>query len=405
MQYVVVNTFRHDSASFDTYEDALLYAHNQVYNELMTLSRHSVLDEARTKGLTFFHIILETRVHSQLQNRMNIDLNKVGLQNQYTFVTNEILRLMYGHNTNEPFEIFNAGVYCEQQCETTCRQETRPTPPNLIKKTVVSTPQKKTVNNLLDKTKDVVDKIKETFIEKKESLIADIEIEFTEESDEDSDSDFEEEDEFTATKVDEDVVLSDFDDLDEIDPAALAEQIKQLEELKANEARKLKEVKKDHEKEIKKFSRFYDELNDEKRFIRVEKEKEEEKMRIYKCDKNDVYFNVKRKLMEGAISEVPGMFRNKFVIFQFMEENDMFDCADEYEQYCALYNEAYPPENKKQEDDYIPHNVHYLSTDEQQKFKEYLDEDTLIPSFDDVMAALDEDSDEDQGFPEVDCFE
>ena len=116
-------------------------------------------------------------------------------------------------------------------------------------------------------------------------------------------------------------------------------------------------------------------ITDEKQQLKRNNEKNEEMVRVFRCDKK-VYRLIKEDVKNGIISneEIPSLFEKKYPIFEFMDLhnlivlNDLHD-ENEFKLYCEYYDEAYPPKiaYKNTNDEYIPHNVNYLPEDEKNR--------------------------------------
>ena len=162
------------------------------------------------------------------------------------------------------------------------------------------------------------------------------------------------------------------DEIQEINIKELEQSINKLKLLKDKEEIQLNELKEKNKTEVEKFSEYYDKLSDEKRKIRYEKEKAEEKRRIFNSDIN-VYKKIKHDIEIGRLKEdkIPELFINKYPIFKFMDENNLFDNEDEYMVYLNLYDGLYPPKKNDTtaKKTHVPHNINYLNEEEQTKYK------------------------------------
>jgi hypothetical protein len=173
---------------------------------------------------------------------------------------------------------------------------------------------------------------------------------------------------------------------DEIDSEMLEkikQQIEELTTLKEKEEDKLDDVMDIHQAEANKYSDFVCELNDSKRKIKEEQEKEEQRRRIFESDKSS-YSRIKKDVLSGKLSEdkLPPLFTDKFPIFKFMETQNLLNIEGDYAIYTELYNKMYPKQSTQRETGYVPHNVNYLSKDEQDKYASVLDKNKdLIGEF------------------------
>ena len=233
---------------------------------------------------------------------------------------------------------------------------TKPTKPNLIDKTQKPDPFKRLIPNVLDeesedenKTKNKSNTKNELELEKPFGAIVN-----------DNDSNLE--------------LIDDVEDLDkeDIDLEELEKEMNKLMELKKKEEDKLTEMKDIYDKDYKNYSKFHDDLNDQKRFMRMDRERAAEKRRVYEADKR-AYFMMVNDIKEGKITEdkISPLFKNKYPIYKFMDDKGLLDEDDEYETFLRLFNELYPPEDDSESsnEDWIPHNYHYLTPEEKEKYK------------------------------------
>lgn len=207
---------------------------------------------------------------------------------------------------------------------------------------------------------------------------------------------------------------------DSVEIAEIERELIKLQEMKEFQEKEMEKFSKDHEKDVANLSKYISKINDEKRWIRKEKEREEERRRVFEADKG-VYYRMKQEIREGKRDEdnVPFLFAQKYPIFSFMDEKDLLnDEEDQYELYVGFYEELYPKKpREEEEEEYIPHNINYLTEDEQAKYakvkKDHSDDiEELLkksashkyPSLDDILDKLDKEdgSDEsDEGFKAV----
>jgi hypothetical protein len=163
----------------------------------------------------------------------------------------------------------------------------------------------------------------------------------------------------------------------------LKEQLDKLNELKEQQLDIIDDAKDKLEDDRDKLTEYYCNISSEKRMLRIQKQKEEEKQRIFEADKK-VYEKIKIDIIKERISEdnLPELFINKYPIFKFMDLNNLLDTDNDYDTYKSLYDEMYPPE-KKINDPYVQHNVHYQK------------ENKSIPSVDEILADLESDESDD----------
>jgi len=176
-------------------------------------------------------------------------------------------------------------------------------------------------------------------------------------------------------KIPDDLDLDSDMEIESEDLENLKDQLEKLKELKNAEKSKLEELKNRHNKDTKNFSKYFNDLNDEKRFLRKEKERLEEKKRIFESDKG-VYEKIKSEIEQGKVDEnkIPFLFADKYPIFKFMDLNSTLYQEDDFITYTCLYDEIHKKdESEVVEDTYIPHNYHYLSKEEQEKYNNVKD--------------------------------
>jgi len=160
-------------------------------------------------------------------------------------------------------------------------------------------------------------------------------------------------------------------DSDDIDIDQLKKQMDELTNLKKQEEAKLADMNKTYNKDYQNYTKYFDDLNDQKRFMRVDKERAEEKRRVYEANKR-AYYMMADEIDKGELSEekISPLFRDKYPIYRFMDEKGLLDQDDEYETFLRLFNELYPEdEEESSNDDWIPHNYHYLTDEQKEKYK------------------------------------
>lgn len=169
-----------------------------------------------------------------------------------------------------------------------------------------------------------------------------------------------------------DSILLKEDSFENLDPEELKRTIDALENIKALEEQKIKELEMMNESDLENFSRFCNNLGDVKREFTKNKEREEERRNRFEANKS-AYRKMKQHILEGKLSEenISPMFKNDYPIYKYMDEKDMLDKEDDYVNYLNMYDELYPTkETIQQKNEYIPHNIHYLSDEEQKKYLE-----------------------------------
>jgi hypothetical protein len=194
--------------------------------------------------------------------------------------------------------------------------------------------------------------------------------------------------------------------IDNMSPENLKKTLDTLQELKQKGTEKLNNLKKVYDDDIKNFSKFCNDLGDVKRELRRNIDREKERRNKFEANKN-AYRKIKKDIDDGKLTEnkISELFINEYPVYKFMDEKNLLDKDDEYIVYLNLYNELYS--GKKNEDntkqEYIPHNINYLSDKEQMKYKnikedrkdiidEFISKSTTpkkYPSLDEVLNKID----------------
>ena len=150
----------------------------------------------------------------------------------------------------------------------------------------------------------------------------------------------------------------------------ISKKIKELEEQKQLEAKELDELRRTQKEKDELVASVNSELSYQKNKIKIEKERLEEKKRVFECDKG-IYIKIKQEIANEKIQEnqVPLLFATKYPIFKIMDEKDELDKENDfsvYLDYCESLKE--PIQNAKKI--FIPHNINYLPEGERKKFEE-----------------------------------
>lgn len=198
------------------------------------------------------------------------------------------------------------------------------------------------------------------------------------------------------------------DDIDTMTPEELEELMTQLEKEKHENLAELNTIKKQHQNDVENYSRFHNELNQERRLVHMNKERQMEKHRVFDTDKG-IFYRMREEIRLGKRQpdNIPTLndLDKKFTIFRFMDAKELLDKEDDYVIYCCLYDETYPKPKKTDGESYIPHNYHYLSPEDQAKYdnirkthkddiEDFIKNETQpIPSLDSVLQQLDDEDD------------
>ena len=164
----------------------------------------------------------------------------------------------------------------------------------------------------------------------------------------------------------------DTESLEDLDPDELKKIIDNLQNIKEKEKQKIDELKVKTEMDLENYSKMCNDLGDKKRDMRRKLEREKEKRNKFDANKY-AYKKIKQDILDGKLTEdkISELFINEYPIYKFLDENCIIDKEDEYIIYTQLYDELYNSDkvNQPKNEPYIPHNVHYLSSDEQDKYK------------------------------------
>lgn len=171
--------------------------------------------------------------------------------------------------------------------------------------------------------------------------------------------------------------------------------LRKLEELKEEGLKKIQEVKEHQKKESDKYENVLFELHDKKKQERMRKEKEQQNRKVFEYDKK-IYAEMKKEIEKPLHirkfdeNNIPILFRPKYPIFKFMEQESKFGNEKEFELYSELHDAIY---NKPEETNsnsnldneiYIPHNIHYLNDTEKEKFFNLVN-NNKYPSLDSLL--------------------
>lgn len=190
----------------------------------------------------------------------------------------------------------------------------------------------------------------------------------------------------------------------EYDENKIMEQINIIENMKKQEEDKILEIKNKYNQNKDDLLNYESEIKGEKMKERLKKDNEQQQKRIFESDKNS-YNLMKKDIEQGKLNEdkISVFFKQKYPIFKFMEENNDLDSENDFEIYNELFNDLYgsdtDDDNDNDNDDdndkknqYIPHNYHYMSEKDKEKYKCFIDNNkkNKMPSLDDLMMELNE---------------
>lgn len=132
-----------------------------------------------------------------------------------------------------------------------------------------------------------------------------------------------------------------------IDINKLKKELDDLTKMQNSKIQKLNIMKEKLDADKKEYSNQFNTVNDERRFWRRDKEREEERKRVFTTDKH-VYRMLKSEIeMEIRDKDnIPELFANKYPIFAALDEEKQLDLDGDYDLYVELYNEFYPSTKK-----------------------------------------------------------
>jgi hypothetical protein len=150
----------------------------------------------------------------------------------------------------------------------------------------------------------------------------------------------------TLSNIPDTVSIHSDDSAEPIDVAKLQAQLDELTNLKTKKTEHLELMKKKLEDDKESYCNTFNNVNDERRFWQRDKEREEEKKRVFDSDKH-VYSMIKGEIANGLRQEdnIPELFANKYPIFVALDEDELLGVDGDYELYTDLYNEFYPTTN------------------------------------------------------------
>lgn len=196
------------------------------------------------------------------------------------------------------------------------------------------------------------------------------------------------------------------EDLDNMTVADLESCMADLKKVKKEEKVRLTEAQKTHEADTANLSRFSSKMSYQKRVNEREQREIDEVAMRFEADRN-AYYMIKQDLEDKKISEVPKLIAHRYPIFEFMDEKDLLNQDDSAELFQEFYDDVYKEEEdlakEQEQSSYVPHNIEFLSEEEQAKYNQTKDAardkfgyiKPKIASLADIMAGLSTDSDDD----------
>ena len=159
-------------------------------------------------------------------------------------------------------------------------------------------------------------------------------------------------------------------DLDELDEQKLKRQMDALIKLREDELNNIEKLKDLHEEDMQNFTDYHNNLGDKRRTYNRDKDRMNEKRKEFDSDIT-TYSRIKDHIVQGSLSEdaVPILFADKYPVFKFMEENQLLNKDDSFVVFTELFDKMYDTPQDTAAKDYVPHNINYLSKEEQDKYK------------------------------------
>lgn len=156
----------------------------------------------------------------------------------------------------------------------------------------------------------------------------------------------------------------------EKNPENLKKTMESLQELKKIELDKLETLKKTVKDDVDNFTSFYDVHANKKRDYRKKLEKEKGRKSKFEANKL-AYGKMKKDIDKGKLQEskISELFAKEYPIYKFMDQRGLLDKDDDYIIYLNIYDGLYPDDDNPDEEEYVPHNIHYLDECQQEKYK------------------------------------
>ena len=394
--YILVNTkLEYPNVLVDstTLEYSLAYLLKHII-QILTFVDH--LDITLTKNkLNFDYMKLYKRnsLDDMIQDEYSFDINTFQLIGIFSIINIEQLQ-----NHGIQRLIVSIKKYLNSNCKAPTRQN------NIVTNKIV---EKK--DNLKSLTRNIDEIIKnykpQKRLNKKHTVTYDDVPSETE-----SDSNLDSKSKCYSYSESESETSDEFDDLSDSYVLDLKTKINALADIKIAEESKLNKLKEKKDNIETKYIDNKCELDSKKMEHRRLKEKEEERRRIFIHDRDFAY----KKISEDILDEnkkmteesIPSMFAAKYSILKILDEDGFLGKDGDYEMYCQLYDELYKDKSEEiQPSQYLPHNIHYLSPEEQLKYKNVKPDDLLknfvnknrVPyeSFEKIMADTHVSSDSD----------
>lgn len=156
----------------------------------------------------------------------------------------------------------------------------------------------------------------------------------------------------------------------------IKEKIEELKNIKSENKNKINNLRLTQDKQSEALIDYSSDVNYIKKKICLEKEKEEEKRNKFNADKR-AYLLMKEDITKGELKseKISPLFKDKYPIFEYLDttnlltkSNDETCIGEDYFIYNELLERKQHTNNEDSPKSYLPHNYHYLSEEEQNKF-------------------------------------
>jgi hypothetical protein len=174
-------------------------------------------------------------------------------------------------------------------------------------------------------------------------------------------------------------VSSDNDDSCGYTEDELKAKLDELNNIKNDNIEHILDLKDKQDAEVDDYSSYLCDINGIKMKERMIVEKLEQQKRQYDGAKS-TYNKIKRDLNlpvgKRPFNEdnIPILFADKYPIFKFMDDNNLFDTPNEFETFTEIYNTIDNTQTKetKESNIFIPHNLHYLDESKQEEYNKFI---------------------------------
>lgn len=159
------------------------------------------------------------------------------------------------------------------------------------------------------------------------------------------------------------------DDLDCCNIESVKDAMDRLILIKNQEKQKLEEMQKELSQKVAIFEEKINEFGDKKRDLNKENEQEQNRRNKFVANK-DAYYRIKKDIHDGKFSEanIPELFEKEYVVYKFMDSENLLNSDDEYILFIQLYDELNESVELQTKSQYIPHNINYLDIEDKEKY-------------------------------------